>query len=80
MTQTEQPTVRQINDHLSSMTSYCMVYADGFQMRISRARTHKGVKQGRVINYNYSGRNASNVGPMTVDWQAIPADATVELT
>ncbi len=77
---TQQPTVRQINDHLSSMTGYCMVYADGFQMRISRARTLKGVKQGRVINYSYSGRNASNVGPMTADWQPIPADATVELS
>lgn len=50
-----------------------MVYASGFQMRIGRARTHKGVKQGRVINY--SGRNTVDVGP----WEEIPADATVEL-
>ena len=74
-----QPTVRQINEHLSSGASYCMVYATGFQMRISRARTHKGVKQGRVINYSYSGREASNVGPIA-DWETIPADATLELT
>lgn len=76
---TPQPTVRQINAHLASMTSYCMVYATGFQMRISRARTFKGVKQGRVINYNYSGRAASTVGPIA-DWEPIPTDATVELT
>ena len=46
-------------------------------MRISRARTLKGVKQGRVINY--SGREASNVGPIA-DWEPIPANATVELS
>jgi hypothetical protein len=74
-----QATVRKINEHLASGASYCMVYATGFQMRISRARTIKGVKQGRVINYSYSGREASNVGPIA-DWEPIPTDATVELS
>jgi hypothetical protein len=74
----KQPSVRAINDHTFAGTGVCMVYATGFQMRISRARTVKGVKQGRVVNYSYSGREASNVGPIA-DWQTIPADALVEL-
>jgi hypothetical protein len=67
-----QPTVRQINDHLSSMAGYCMVYSHGWQMRISRARTIRGVKEGRVINS--VGREIHR------DWHPIPDDATVELS
>lgn len=74
----QQPTVKEINNHTFAGTGVCVVYVDGFQMRISRARTNKGVVEGRVITFSYSGRNASNVGPMK-DWQAIPVDATVEL-
>lgn len=70
-----QPTVREINKHLSSMTSYCVVYVSSFQMRISRARTVAGIKEGRVITYDsYSGRKSSS------DWESIPSDANVELT
>lgn len=72
-------TTRQINSHLASMVGYCVVYADGFQMRISRARTRKGIMEGRVINYSYSGRNAVNVGPIR-DWEPIPENATMELS
>jgi len=68
----QQPTVKQINNHLASMASYCMVYANGWQMRISRARTHRGVKEGRVINI--TNRECHR------DWHPIPEDATVELT
>ena len=60
-----------------AVTGVCMVYAAGFQMRISRARTRQGIKEGRVINY--SGRMASDVQLSGRDWEPIPADAFVEL-
>ena len=70
-----QPTTREINAHLASMSGYCMVYADGWQMRISRARTRNGTKEGRVVNGS---------GPkwqvFSSDWKKIPVDATVELS
>lgn len=44
-----QPTVRQINQHTFAGAGICVVYAAGWQMRISRARTRKGVKEGRVV-------------------------------
>ncbi len=70
----KQPSVRQINGHLSSMTGYCVVYGVTWQMRISRARTRNGVKEGRVINFN------GNIGREIRDWESIPDHATVELT
>ena len=47
----KQPTVRQINSHLASMTTYCYVYdaAGNYHMRITRARTRKGELQGRSL-------------------------------
>ena len=74
----KQPTVREINSHTFAGTGVCVVYASGFQMRISRARTRNGVKEGRVITYSYSGREASNVGPIRA-WEPIPAEAVIEL-
>lgn len=82
MKNTQQATVRQINSHLFAGTGYCMIYADGWQARISWARTNKGTKQGRVINMSH-GPNA--VPEVTEDrsgmhWVAIPSDAKVELS
>ena len=68
MKTTTQPTVREFNSHLASCSSYCYVYGEGFSFRISRARTRKGVVEGRVINGSPK------------DWEVIPADATVELS
>lgn len=64
-----QPTVRQINGHLASCSAYCYVnLPDGRRLRISRARSVKGVVEGRVI-----------LGSAK-DWEPIPADAVVELS
>ena len=65
----KQPTVREINAHVFAGTAYCYVnLPDGRRLRISRARTHKGVVEGRVI-----------LGSER-DWEPIPADAVVELS
>lgn len=77
-----QPTIRQINSHLFAGTGYCMVYADGWQARISWARTQKGVKEGRVINISHD-LNASpemKEDRMGLHWVAIPTNARVELS
>lgn len=61
-------TVREINSHLQSCTAYCYVTrADGSNFRISRARTRKGVMEGRVINGSEK------------EWEPIPAWATSTL-
>ncbi len=67
-------TARQINAHLMSGSSYCYVYGEGFQYRISRARTRKGVLEGRIVN----GERAD--GRKLNDWEPIPATAEVALT
>lgn len=74
MTQTKQPTVREINAHLMSGSSYCYVsFTDGRCMRIARARTQQGIRQGRVINAAFwPGGNCNT-------WETIPADAHIEL-
>lgn len=65
----KQPTVREINSHLASMTSYCYVFIAGAPtVRIARARTRKGVVEGRVICGS----------PNT--WVRIPSTASVELS
>ena len=65
----KQPTVREINAHLASMTGYCYVdLPDGGRLRISRARTRKGVVEGRVI-----------LGS-SKDWAVVPANAIIELS
>jgi hypothetical protein len=71
----KQPTVRQINEHTFAGTGVCVVYAQGWQMRISRARTRNGVKEGRVVNWH--GERGPEGG--LHDWHPIPADAVVEL-
>jgi hypothetical protein len=64
----KQPNVREINAHLFGGSRYCYVdLPDGRRLRISRARTRKGVVEGRVI-----------VGSER-DWEAIPAGSHVEL-
>lgn len=68
-----QPTVRQINAHLMSGSNYCYVSGEGFGLRISRARTRKGITEGRVVN----GERAD--GSKLNEWEPIPATATVEL-
>jgi hypothetical protein len=63
------PSPRQINAHLSSLTTYCYIdLPGGKRIRISRARTRKGVLEGRVINGS----------PKT--WEPIPLDSHVELS
>jgi hypothetical protein len=63
------PTVREINGHLFAGTAYCYVnLPDGRRLRISRARTRRGITEGRVI-----------IGSEK-DWEQIPADAMVELS
>ena len=65
----KQPTVREINAHLASSTSYCYVdLPNGGRLRISRARTRKGVVEGRVI-----------LGSPKA-WEVIPANAIIELS
>lgn len=62
-------TVRAINAHLASMTTYCYVNLPGGQrLRISRAMTRQGVVVGRVICGSEK------------DWEAIPAGSVVELS
>lgn len=63
-----QPTVREINSHLASCSSYCYVdLPDGRRLRISRARSVKGVVEGRVI-----------LGSPRI-WEVIPEGSRVEL-
>lgn len=63
------PTVREINAHLASYSAYCYVdLPDGRRLRISRARTRKGVVEGRVI-----------IGSEKT-WEAIRAGSSVELS
>lgn len=65
----QQPTVRQINSRLFCGSHYCYInLPDGRRIRISRARTRKGVVEGRII-----------LGSER-EWEPIPADATVELS
>jgi hypothetical protein len=65
----KQPTVRKINDHLWCGQHYCYVdLPDGRRLRISRARTRKGVLEGRVI-----------IGSEK-DWEVIPPTARIELS
>ena len=70
MNSTKQPTVRAINAHTFAGTGYCYVStATGRPLfRISRARTRKGVIEGRIVN-----------GSDKV-WEVIPADATIHLS
>jgi hypothetical protein len=64
----KQPTVREINAHVFAGTGNCYVYRAGKPtLRIGRARTRKGVVEGRVI-----------VGSSN-EWEPIPPDAVVEL-
>jgi hypothetical protein len=64
----KQPTVRQINAHVFAGTGTCYVYREGAPtLRISRARTRKGIVEGRVI-----------IGSIN-EWEHIPSDAIVEL-
>ena len=52
---TKRPTVREINDWVSR-DRYCYVYKnDTWAMRISRARTRKGVLEGRIVSFHDSG-------------------------
>jgi hypothetical protein len=74
MQNTNQPTVRQINAHLASCSSYCCVYGTTYSFRISRARSRNGVVEGRIINGNWQDARSPK------DWEVIPADAVVELT
>ena len=68
----KQPTVRKINSHVFGGTGYCYVsLPDGRRMRISWARSRKGIVEGRVIN-------TSGWTPKT--WEQIPANAVVELS
>lgn len=79
----KQPTVKAMNAHLFAGTGYCMIYAEGWQARISWARTRKGVKQGRVINWSISDSMPApetTVDQMGLSWVTIPADARVELS
>lgn len=61
--------MRKINAHVWCGQAYCYVdLPDGRRLRIARARTRKGVVEGRVI-----------LGSER-DWEPIPADAVVELS
>lgn len=64
----KQPTAREINAHLASRTTYCYVYdyRGDHLARITRARSARGVLQGRNL---YTGK-----------WMDIPADAQIALT
>lgn len=65
----KQVTVREINSHLESDTAYCYVArADGSNFRIARARTRKGVMEGRVINGSQK------------EWETIPAGSMSNLS
>ncbi len=72
----QQPTIRAINDHTRFGTGICVVYGADFAMRISRARMHLGIKEGKVITFNLgNGAARRTIG----DWMPIPADAVIEL-
>lgn len=60
----KQPTVRAINENVIS--GYVYVYSADECVRIIRARTRKGVLEGRVLG--------------TGSWVAIPATASIELS
>lgn len=63
----KQPTVRQINAHVWAGTRACYIdLPDGRRLRIARARTRKGIVEGRVI-----------LGSKK-DWEPIPSTAQVE--
>lgn len=65
----KRPTVREINAHLWGGSAYCYVdLPDGRRLRISRARTRKGVVEGRVILGSEK------------DWEVIPFGAIVDLS
>lgn len=65
MTATRTPSVREINEHLIS--GYCYLYREGQNtVRLIRARTRKGVLEGRVLG--------------TGKWEVIPTEAHVELS
>jgi hypothetical protein len=65
----KQPTVRQINAHTFAGSGSCYVdLPDGRRLRIARARTRKGVIEGRVI-----------IGSAR-DWEVIPAGSQIELS
>jgi hypothetical protein len=65
---TQQPTAREINSHLRTMRGYAYAYSDQgiFLHRFTRARSRKGVLEGRVLG--------------TGEWTPIPATARVALT
>jgi hypothetical protein len=65
----KQPTVREINAHEGHGRYYVRVYdANGlYLMRITRARTRKGVLEGRQLAFS------------GCDWRAIPTTATIRL-
>ena len=64
----KQPTVREINTHLFGGVHSCYVnMPDGNRLRISVARTRKGVLEGRIVN-----------GSASV-WKIIPVTTTIEL-
>jgi len=64
----KRPTVREINSHLATMTTYCYIdMPDGSRMRISRARTRQGVLEGHQIGGE-------------CEWEPIPAEAVIHLT
>jgi hypothetical protein len=68
MAQMKSPSVRRINAHLFGGSGYCYVdLPDGWRIRISRARSRKGVVEGRVILGSEK------------KWEVIPANAVVEL-
>jgi len=65
----KQPTVREINSRLMTGVGYCYIdLPDGRRLRISRARTRKGVMEGRVI-----------LGSPK-DWEVIPVGSNIELS
>lgn len=73
------PTVRQINAHLWCGQRYCYVdLPDGRRMRISRARTRKGIMEGRIINT--SGWEPKHLDSIGIGWEPIPEGSSVELS
>ena len=64
----EQPSVKAINAHVFAGTGSCYIDTrDGRRFRISRARTRKGIVEGRVICGS------------SREWEPIPAHASVEM-
>ncbi len=63
------PSVREINEHLFGGSRYCYVnLPDGRRLRISRARTRKGVLEGRIVLGSDK------------EWETIPEGSKVELS